>query len=78
MGKGVIAPRIPDLGTTGGEWSASYTSRFSPGQEASPYSLSRRLAGPRTAQDVSGEEKISFDWDSNHELSSLYRSRDTD
>jgi hypothetical protein len=45
-GSGGIVQYILELGTEGGEWSASRTGRFTPGKRALGYPLDRRLGGP--------------------------------
>jgi hypothetical protein len=51
LGSGGIAPRILDLGTRWGEWSAPRSSRFIP-----RYPLDRRLGGPQSRSGRGGEE----------------------
>jgi hypothetical protein len=48
-----------DLGTEGGEWSASRPGRFTPRERAPFYPLDRRLGGPQSRSGRGGEEKNS-------------------
>jgi hypothetical protein len=52
-----MAPRIPDLGTNGGEWSASRPGRLTPQKKSPWYPLDRRLGGLQSRSGRGGEEK---------------------
>jgi hypothetical protein len=56
---GGIAPQILNLGTNGGEWSASRSSHFTPKGKDPWNPLDRRLGGPQSWSGHSGEEKNS-------------------
>jgi hypothetical protein len=56
---GGIALRFLNLGSSGGEWSASRLGRFTPGGKNLPYQLDRRLGGPHIRSGSGDKEKKS-------------------
>jgi hypothetical protein len=55
---GCIDPNFLNLGTIGGEWSASHPCRFTLGGNSPLYPLYKRLVGPQCRFGRCGEEKI--------------------
>jgi hypothetical protein len=58
LGSGVTAPRIFDLGTRGGEWSASRPGRFNPREKAPVTHWIGGWVGLRTGLDAVVRRKI--------------------
>jgi hypothetical protein len=55
--RGGIAPRILDLGTNGGEWSALRLCRFTLRERTPWYPLDRRLGVPQSRPGRGGEKE---------------------